>query len=105
MQADSVPYGVESMLMMYDRWRKLLHSFYSKKDATFDISKIPDIYDSAKYDCIHNKHLGLDYTKVCWSVDLVYYIFCLHQNSMTGIAWNRFEHVHRVSSQLLWKRT
>lgn len=52
------------MLMMYDRWRKLLRSFYNKKDDTFDISKVPDIYDSAKYDCIHNKHLDLDYHQV-----------------------------------------
>lgn len=45
---------------MYDRWRKLLRSFYNKKKDYFDISKVPDIYDSAKYDAIHNGHLNLD---------------------------------------------
>ncbi|KAI8468422.1 MAG: histidine phosphatase superfamily-domain-containing protein [Monoraphidium minutum] len=44
---------------MFDRWRKLLRSFYSDKKGTFDISKVPDIYDSAKYDAIHNGHLAL----------------------------------------------
>lgn len=42
------------------RWQKLNKSFYNEKKDRFDISKIPDIYDSAKYDAIHNTHLGLD---------------------------------------------
>jgi inositol hexakisphosphate/diphosphoinositol-pentakisphosphate kinase len=37
----------------------LLKSFYSEKKQQFDISKVPDIYDSAKYDAIHNSHLQL----------------------------------------------
>lgn len=41
------------------RWQKLLKSFFKEKKGTFDISKLPDIYDSAKYDAIHNDHLGL----------------------------------------------
>lgn len=45
---------------MYDRWRKLLRSFYNTKKDHFDISKVPDIYDSAKYDAIHNGHLNLE---------------------------------------------
>ena len=27
---------------------------------TFDISKVPDVYDAAKYDSIHNAHLKLN---------------------------------------------
>ncbi len=41
------------------RWRKLLKSFFNEKKGLFDISKVPDIYDSAKYDAIHNAHLSL----------------------------------------------
>ena len=44
---------------MFDRWRKLAKAFYSEKKGQFDISKVPDIYDSAKYDAIHNSELGL----------------------------------------------
>lgn len=46
------------------RWRKLLKSFYNEKKQQFDISKVPDIYDSAKYDAIHNSHLQLGPLKV-----------------------------------------
>ncbi|KAG2489657.1 hypothetical protein HYH03_011935 [Edaphochlamys debaryana] len=54
------PCGGEKMLLMFDRWHKLLKSFHNGKKDRFDISKVPDIYDSAKYDAIHNAHLGLD---------------------------------------------
>lgn len=47
-----------------NRWHKLLKSFYNEKKDRFDISKVPDIYDSAKYDAIHNAHLGLDALEV-----------------------------------------
>jgi hypothetical protein len=46
------------------RWRKLLKSFFNEKKQQFDISKVPDIYDSAKYDAIHNSHLQLTSLKV-----------------------------------------
>jgi inositol hexakisphosphate/diphosphoinositol-pentakisphosphate kinase len=52
------------MLLMFDRWRKLLKSFYNSKTDKFDISKIPDIYDSVKYDAIHNRELGLEYEEL-----------------------------------------
>jgi inositol-hexakisphosphate/diphosphoinositol-pentakisphosphate 1-kinase len=64
MQDTTQPYGSETLLMMFDRWRKLERALYSQKDDTFDISKIPDVYDSIKYDCIHNKHLCLDFQEV-----------------------------------------
>ncbi|KAK9799737.1 hypothetical protein WJX73_006464 [Symbiochloris irregularis] len=54
------PCGGERLLLMFDRWRKLLKAFYSEKKKQFDISKVPDIYDSAKYDAIHNSELDLE---------------------------------------------
>lgn len=70
------PCSGEKLLLMFDRWRKLLKALFTNKSkdsnsnsgggpssgATnkdahqggFDISKIPDIYDAAKYDMIHN---------------------------------------------------
>ena len=50
--------------MMWDRWKKLERAFYNSEADQFDISKIPDIYDSIKFDCIHNSHLRCDYSKV-----------------------------------------
>lgn len=54
------PCSGEKLLLLFDRWRKLLKAFYSEKKGHFDISKVPDIYDAAKYDAIHNAHLGID---------------------------------------------
>ena len=51
--------------------RKLLKAFYSEKKQQFDISKVPDIYDSAKYDAIHNSELGLT-LKPLYAVSGVY---------------------------------
>lgn len=58
------PAGGESFLLMHARWKKLEQDIYHEKKRRFDISKVPDVYDSAKYDAIHNEHLkleGLDY--------------------------------------------
>jgi inositol-hexakisphosphate/diphosphoinositol-pentakisphosphate 1-kinase len=54
------PCSGEKLLLVFDRWRKLAKAFYSDKKGRFDISKVPDIYDAAKYDAIHNSHLGVD---------------------------------------------
>jgi len=54
-----LPYGGESVLLMAMRWSKLDKGFYIRKQRKFDISKVPDIYDSAKYDAVHNVHMGL----------------------------------------------
>jgi len=50
----------ETPLLMRERWKKLTEDFYSIKKGTFDISKVPDIYDSIKYDIQHNMSLGLE---------------------------------------------
>ncbi|KAL4445780.1 hypothetical protein ABPG77_008979 [Micractinium sp. CCAP 211/92] len=59
-QEEGKPCSGEKLLLMFDRWRKLAKAFFSEKKNQFDISKVPDIYDAAKYDAIHNQHLGLD---------------------------------------------
>lgn len=45
--------------MMIARWTKLVNEFYN--DGAFDSSKIPDVFDSCRYDLLYNKEcLGLD---------------------------------------------
>jgi hypothetical protein len=56
----SVPAGGESFLLMHARWKKLEQDIYHPRKGRFDISKVPDVYDSAKYDAIHNSHLELE---------------------------------------------
>ncbi|XP_062207060.1 inositol hexakisphosphate and diphosphoinositol-pentakisphosphate kinase VIP1-like isoform X6 [Phragmites australis] len=53
------PCGSESFLLMFARWRKLERDFYNERKKRFDTTQIPDIYDSCKYDLLHNPHLNL----------------------------------------------
>ncbi|CAH1125449.1 unnamed protein product [Ceutorhynchus assimilis] len=52
---EAILYHGESWDLMYRRWGKIEKDFYTK-NKTFDISKIPDIYDCIKYDLQHNQH-------------------------------------------------
>ncbi len=49
----------ETLLLMLDRWRKLHKDFYNEKKGGFNITKIPDVHDAARYDCLHNSHISL----------------------------------------------
>jgi inositol hexakisphosphate/diphosphoinositol-pentakisphosphate kinase len=50
-------YHDESWELMLRRWSKLEKDFFNKKKEKFEISKIPDIYDSIKYDLMHNRNI------------------------------------------------
>ncbi|KAJ6707717.1 DIPHOSPHOINOSITOL PENTAKISPHOSPHATE KINASE [Salix viminalis] len=50
----------EGFLLMYARWKKLERDLYNERKERFDITQIPDIYDSCKYDLLHNAHLNLE---------------------------------------------
>ncbi|CAH1111385.1 unnamed protein product [Psylliodes chrysocephalus] len=52
---DAVLYHGETWELMGRRWGKIEKDFFTKS-KTFDISKIPDIYDCIKYDLQHNQH-------------------------------------------------
>lgn len=49
-------YHKESWELFQHRWRKLYQDFL-RRDGTFDISKLPDIYDNIKYDLLHNRNV------------------------------------------------
>ncbi len=57
--AQENPARGETLLLMLDRWRKLHKDFYNEKKGGFNITKIPDVHDAARYDCLHNAHLSL----------------------------------------------
>ena len=63
-----VPAGGESFLLLYSRWKKLEQDLYHPRKGRFDISKVPDVYDAAKYDAIHNVHLGLEGLDILYEV-------------------------------------
>lgn len=52
---DAILYHGETWELMGRRWGKIEKDF-STKNQTYDISKIPDIYDCIKYDLQHNQH-------------------------------------------------
>ncbi|EHH63033.1 hypothetical protein EGM_15919 [Macaca fascicularis] len=54
-------YHSETLELMLQRWSKLERDF-RQKSGSYDISKIPDIYDCVKYDVQHNGSLGLQGT-------------------------------------------
>ncbi|KAE9590382.1 hypothetical protein Lal_00028141 [Lupinus albus] len=55
-----LPCGSEGFLLMYARWKKLERDLYNERKEHVDITQIPDIYDSCKYDLLHNAHLNLE---------------------------------------------
>ncbi|XP_028794133.1 inositol hexakisphosphate and diphosphoinositol-pentakisphosphate kinase VIP2 isoform X1 [Neltuma alba] len=58
--AAGLPCGSEGFLLMYARWKKLERDLYNERKDRYDITQIPDVYDSCKYDLLHNAHLNLE---------------------------------------------
>ncbi|KAM7268712.1 hypothetical protein ACFE04_010878 [Oxalis oulophora] len=58
--AGGLPCGSEGFLLMFARWRKLERDLYNERKERYDITHIPDVYDSCKYDLLHNAHLNLE---------------------------------------------
>ncbi|KAG5181367.1 histidine phosphatase superfamily-domain-containing protein [Tribonema minus] len=50
----------ETLLLMVDRWRTLRRELYNERKGGFDITKVPDVHDNARYDCLHNWSLKLE---------------------------------------------
>ena len=45
----------EPLILTYKRWRKLEIDLFKKKEGFYDISKIPDVHYSIRYDILHSK--------------------------------------------------
>lgn len=52
-------YQNEDIGLMLERWAKLQRDFRHPRTGIFDVSKIPDLYDSIKYDAQHNPNLKI----------------------------------------------
>jgi hypothetical protein len=52
---DYVMCGSETIFMMQERWDKIRKDLYDDELAAFNISKVPDVYDSIKGDLLHSK--------------------------------------------------
>lgn len=52
-------YQGETLGMVLERWKKLLCDFYRARKDRFDLSKVPDVFDCAKHDVLHNADLGI----------------------------------------------
>jgi len=58
-EGERQPANGETAHLHFVRWAKLSKDFFKPKKARFDTTKIPDLYDNAVYDMLHNQHLGL----------------------------------------------
>ena len=54
---DLLLYCDESLHSACDRWATLERDLYDVKSGTFNVSKVPDVYDSIKYDIQHNSQV------------------------------------------------
>jgi hypothetical protein len=45
----------ETYDLLLTRWEKLYKDFYHKDTDIYDLTKVPDIYDMARYDVLHNQ--------------------------------------------------
>jgi inositol-hexakisphosphate/diphosphoinositol-pentakisphosphate 1-kinase len=50
----------ETPSLMLDRWGKINKDFKNKKTGSYDLTKVPDVYDMARYDVLHNSHLNIN---------------------------------------------
>merc|ERR1712048_308704 len=57
LNSNKQPYLDESPLVMKQRWDKIIEELYDKEKKTFECSKIPDVFDSCRYDLLHNRHI------------------------------------------------
>ena len=57
--SDKLLYHSETWELLIRRWTKLTKDF-RLKNKQYDISKIPDIYDTVKYDLQHNNKILKD---------------------------------------------
>lgn len=48
----STKLSLDSLWLLHERWRKLAKELYSSKKDRYDLSKIPDVYDSIKFDLL-----------------------------------------------------
>lgn len=62
----------ETLSMMLGRWEKLYKDFYSSKLGIYDLSKVPDIYDSMRYEVLHNSHLNLEGMKELYELSMMF---------------------------------
>ncbi|CAM9583380.1 unnamed protein product [Discosporangium mesarthrocarpum] len=53
-----MPAQGETPLLMLHRWQKLHKELYDPSSG-FDVTKIPDVHDNVRYDCLHNAHMRL----------------------------------------------
>lgn len=50
----------ESYALRHARWAKMYADFYDAKTDQYEMSKVPDVYDMLKFDCLHNSHVQVE---------------------------------------------
>jgi len=69
-------YLQETLSLMADRWEKIFKDFYVTKTGSYDLSKVPDVYDMIRFDILHNSHLKLQ------GMNELFDLACAFENSV-----------------------
>ena len=59
----------EKAIHMKQRWDKIIDELYDNNKNKFDCTKIPDVFDSCRYDLLHNKHILMNNNKYSINLD------------------------------------
>jgi len=55
-------YKGETLLELTERWRFIYERLYDTETDTFDLTRIPDVFDNVRFDVLHNPNLNLTST-------------------------------------------
>jgi len=73
LNSNKQPYLDESPKSMKQRWDKIIEELYDKTTKRYDCSKLPDVFDSCRYDLLYNRHIlrNLDLSRLWDLIELL----------------------------------
>jgi hypothetical protein len=80
----------ETYDLLLTRWEKLYKDFYHKDTDMYDLSKVPDIYDMARYDVLHNQIALLPSLSPLFEESRLFSLAVVPQEYGIGVNMKRF---------------
>lgn len=80
----------ETYDLLLTRWEKLYKDFYNPELDKYDLTKVPDIYDMARYDVLHNQITLLPSLDALFENSRLFSIAVVPQEYGIGMSMKRF---------------